>query len=63
MTFYHCPHCGKKGVTLRPRANGKDHYACRYCDWFVFTRGNQQGDFRERAAFVEANPGVEWLVV
>ena len=63
MIFYRCPQCGKKGVNLRARDNGEDHYGCRYCTWSAYARGNEQVDFRHRADLAAANPDVEWLVV
>lgn len=51
-----CPECGKKGVTLRLRANGEDHYGCRYCEWEAFSVGNATVDVEGRAALAAANP-------
>lgn len=41
-SYLRCPDCHKRGVSLRLSA--EDHYACRYCDWYAFTRGSQGWD-------------------
>lgn len=51
-----CPDCGKKGVTLRLRPHGEDHYGCRYCDWYFFADVPDQVDREQRERFWQVNP-------
>lgn len=58
MPYLLCPDCGKKGVTLRLRRNGEDHYGCRYCPWYAFTLDDFESDRINLARLAELNPGV-----
>lgn len=55
-TYMRCPGCKKKGVTLRLRNNGEDHYGCRYCDWFAFTSEEYRSDVERRRLLYAINP-------
>lgn len=53
-----CPECTKRGVTLRERNNGEDHYGCRYCGWSAYTAVDFESDAQGRNKLAEANPDV-----
>ena len=56
-----CPGCGRKGVTLR-LSTSEDHWACRYCDWYAFSFGEDEPDRVQRRRLAEANPGQDvWV--
>lgn len=60
--FTRCPDCGKKGVSLRLRAD-EDHYGCRYCPFFFFTEGTDPRDVTNQARWNMANErGPTWTV-
>ena len=58
-SYFKCPDCGKRGVTLRIRRNGEDHMGCRYCKWFAYTYGGAKVDVDNIARLDAANPEVE----
>jgi hypothetical protein len=54
--YYRCPDCEKRGVTLRLRVRGEDHYGCRYCDWFAYTLSDSRLDIEQLRRLQEVNP-------
>jgi len=51
-----CPDCEKRGVTLRLRPHGEDHYGCRYCGWYAFTDSTSRSDRSGRSWLRAINP-------
>jgi hypothetical protein len=35
-SYFRCPACHRKRVTLRLRSHGEDNYQCDRCGWYVF---------------------------
>ena len=54
MTFYYCPDCEKKGLSLRLAQN--DYYACRYCAFCFYTDGDYESDRKNESRTAVVNP-------
>ena len=57
--YTRCPTCGRKGVYLRLRPNGEDHYRCRYsrlgCEFWFYTDGHYEDDRENEARWRVTN--------